>query len=200
VSIFDGTTLNGWTQVPANSWSVVMGAMHALGTARGFIYTTNTNYGSFRWIFTERLLPPVSHQACTLEWGNQPAADALAGIQMQVPNGAMWDYRKTGPTANKNPAMFETHLASPGLNALMWSQCEILADNTVGSLRLACCALTGTTPCKAVEITDFKDPAAVGLKGPVALQVHNGGMIEEFKDLYIESPVVTSPGTLITTQ
>jgi hypothetical protein len=34
VSIFDGSTLDGWIQVPPSSWSVVGGAMHSLGTAR----------------------------------------------------------------------------------------------------------------------------------------------------------------------
>jgi hypothetical protein len=200
VSIFDGT-FNGWTQVPANSWTIMGGAMHSLGTARGFIYTSaNMNYGSFRWIFTERIIM-ANHQVPVLIWGNNPGADALAGIQMQVPNGSMWDYRKTGPTANKDPAQFEKRVGAgtPGM-AMQWYQCEVLADNTKGSLRDACCPVMGTTPCKATEIMDFTDPAAMGAKGPVALQIHNGGIIQEFKNLYIESPVVTSPGVLITTQ
>jgi hypothetical protein len=173
--------------------------MHALGTARGFIYTKNTGYGDFRWIFTERLLPPVSHQACVLIWGDQPNADALAALQVQPPNGSMWDYRKTGPTANKSPTMFETLHMSPGLNPMQWNQCELLASSSTGSFRFACCALTGTGPCKAIEELDFKDPAAVGAKGPLALQIHNSGMIVEFKDLYVESPVM-DPTKLITTQ
>jgi hypothetical protein len=177
------------------------GAMHSLATApRGFIYTSNMNYGSFRWIFTERLIMG-NHQVPTLVWGNNPGADALAGIQMQVPGGYMWDYRTSGPTANKDPTMFEMRLSAGTGTPMMWNQCEILADNTVGSLRLACCTLgMATTPCKATEIMDFKDPAAVGDKGPVALQLHNQGIVEEFKDLYIESPVVMSPGVLITTK
>jgi hypothetical protein len=190
----------GWTQVPANSWSVVGGAMHSLGTARGFIYTAKADYASFRWIFTERLLPPVSHQACTLVWGNQPAIDANGALQVQPPNGFMWDYRKTGrPTDNKDPKMYETKLPGATLDPMQWSQCEILADSTMGSFRFACCQLTGTTPCKATETLDFKDPGAVGAKGSLALQVHNSGMIEEFKDLYVESPVADAT-KLLTTQ
>jgi Domain of Unknown Function (DUF1080) len=197
VSLFDGTTLNGWTQVPAASWSVVNGAMHSLGTARGFIHTTNT-YGDFRFIFTSRLIKdPANHFPCVLFWGNSPTKDALTAIQIQPPNGYMWDYRTTGPTANKSPDMFEKRFSHPGFVDTQWSQCEMLANQAAGTLRFACCQLTGTTPCKASEVVDFTD-ANAGLKAPLALQVHNASMIEEFKDLYVESPVA-APSALLTT-
>ncbi len=198
VSLFDGTTLNGWVQVPAASWSVVNGAMHSLGPARGLIYTTGT-YGDFRLVFASRLISdPAAHNPCVLFWGNSIGRDALGAIQIQPPKGYMWDYRTTGPTANKSPDMFETKLPHPNLVSTQWSQCEMLANQASGTLRFACCQLTGTLPCKATEIVDFHDPSA-GVKAPLALQVHNANMIEEFKDLYVESPVA-DPTRLITTQ
>jgi hypothetical protein len=197
-SLFDGTSLSGWTQVPASSWSVVNGAMHSLGPARGFIYTTNT-YGDFRFIFTSRLISdPANHLPCVLFWGNSPTKDALSAIQIQPPNGYMWDYRTTGPTSNQSPDRYETRFSHPAMVDTQWSQCEMLANQAAGTMRFACCQITGTTPCKASEVVDFKDPTA-GLKAPLALQVHNANMIEEFKDLCIESPVA-DPSTLVTTQ
>jgi 3-keto-disaccharide hydrolase len=197
-SIFDGATLDGWTQVPANSWTIVDGAMHSLGTARGFIYT-NSLYGSFRFIFTSRLVKdPASHLPCVLFLGDSPSKDALAALQVQPPNGYMWDYRTNSPTANKSPDRFETRFGHPAVTDAEWSQCEMLANATTGTMRFACCQLTGATTCKASEIVDFKDPTA-GLAAPLAFQVHNAGMIEEFKDVYVESPVA-DPANLLTTR
>jgi len=65
-------------------------------------------------------------------------------------------------------------------------------------MRFACCQLGATGRCRGVEIVDFKDPIA-GIVAPVAFQVHNAGMIEEFKDVYLESPVA-DPTMLVTTQ
>ncbi|HVZ89427.1 MAG TPA: DUF1080 domain-containing protein [Polyangia bacterium] len=202
-SIFDGVDLNGWVQVPASQWSVVNGAMHSTGSApsaRGFIYTTNA-YGDFRFIFTSRLIqdpkdnPP--HVPCVLFWGESLTADAMEALQIQPPKGYMWDYRPTGPTAGKSPDMYETRIAgAPSLDDMEWSQCEMLANKAAGTMRFACCQITGTTPCKASEIVDFKDPTA-GRVSPLALQVHTAGMVEEFKDLYVESPVA-EPTNLLT--
>jgi hypothetical protein len=199
VTLFDGQSLNGWVQVPANSWSVVGGAMHSLGTARGYMYTLNRTYGSFRLIFTSRLISdPANHNPCVLFWGNAVGTDALDALQVQPPKGYMWDYRPTSPTANESPSRFETTYPHPNLSATEWSQCEMLANQSTGEMQFACCQSTGTTPCKATEIVKFEQ-AGAGVPGPIALQVHNARMIEEFKDMYIESPVA-NPGQLLTTQ
>jgi hypothetical protein len=38
---------------------------------------------------------------------------------------------------------------------------------------------------KAVEVLNFRDPVA-GRSGPIALQMHNAGLFDEYKDLAIE--------------
>ncbi|MDP9149583.1 MAG: DUF1080 domain-containing protein [Myxococcota bacterium] len=197
VSLFDGTSTNGWVQVPAASWSVVNGALHSLGTARGVMYTTQM-YGDFRFVFTSRLIStPIPHYPCVLFWGNALNADALHGIQVQPPAGYMWDYR-AGVNKAPPPALLQ-HLAHPNLSDTQWSRCEMLGNKAAGRMRFACCQLVGTaTTCKATEIVVFTDPTA-GQTAPLALQVHNPQMIEEFKDLYVESPVA-DPTTLLTTQ
>jgi Domain of Unknown Function (DUF1080) len=197
-SIFDGNSLSGWVQIPANSWSVKDGALHSLGTARGVAYTSET-FGDFRFIFQSRLVEDTAkHLPCVLFFGNALTKDALQAIQVQPPNGYMWDYRPTGPTANKSPDQFETRFGHPAVSDATWNQCEMLANLAAGTMRLACCQVTGTGPCKASEIVAFKDPTS-GKQAPLALQVHNAGMVEEFKSLYVESPVA-QPSTLLTTQ
>src|SRR5258705_11857721 len=98
-ALFDGRSLDGWIQIPANSWTVTNGAMASLGIARGVIYTTN-NYSHYRLMFTMRHISGnKDHQPCFLIFCTRPVdgekpPDALAGIQFQVPNGGHWDYRK----------------------------------------------------------------------------------------------------------
>jgi hypothetical protein len=208
VSIFDGTSLAGWTQVPSTNppqWSVVDGAMHSSGANRGFMYSAN-KYGDFRFIFTSRLISDEAdgatpHVPCVLFWGTSTTADAMDAIQVQPPKGYMWDYR---PGHDDAPAGSKFLPGRPSLTDTSWSQCEMLASKAAGTMRFACCQVTGTAPCKATELMDYTD-ATAGQTYYVALQVHTGnstkgsGMIEEFKDLYIESPV-TDPTQLLTTQ
>jgi hypothetical protein len=64
---------------------------------------------------------------------------------------------------------------------------------------MACCPLqAGQATCKGVEVLDFTDKTA-GQVGPLAIQIHNSGIQDEYKSLYVESPVVTKPGEFITT-
>jgi hypothetical protein len=97
-ALFNGKTLDGWIQVPTNSWTVKDGAMASTGDGRGAIYTTN-QFRRYRLMFTMRHVSgQPDHQACFLIFCTKPATgekarDALAGIQFQVPNGGHWDYR-----------------------------------------------------------------------------------------------------------
>jgi hypothetical protein len=64
---------------------------------------------------------------------------------------------------------------------------------------MACCTIPmGATHCKGVEVLDFKDATWTNKSSPLALQVHNAGLIDEYRDLYVE----TNPtqNMLITTQ
>src|SRR5256885_17193827 len=54
VSMFDGTSLDGWTQAKDGQFTVANGAIHANGTARGWIYYNRQQAGTFRWIFQVR--------------------------------------------------------------------------------------------------------------------------------------------------
>jgi hypothetical protein len=185
-SLFNGKTLDGWVQSPADAWTVKDGAMASKGIGRGVIYTKD-DYGSFRLIFTMRHLPSdpgADHQACVLFFCTRPVPgqkelDALGGIQFQVPPGYPWDYRP-GHNTDKEPIF--KHLPHPKFNASEWSRVEILVNAKTGTARLAVAQPVGS---KAVEILDFNDPTA-GKTGPIALQMHNKGLYDEYKDITIE--------------
>jgi hypothetical protein len=109
--------------------------------------------------------------------GERPL-DALGGIQFQPPNGGSWDYR---PGKNNGGKGLFTRVPHPKFDAHEWSQVEILV-NTNGTARMAVAQPVGT---RAVEVLTFNDPTA-GKKGPVAWQMHNKGLFDEYKDVRIE--------------
>jgi Domain of Unknown Function (DUF1080) len=189
--IFDGTTLNGWkgsmkgTNQPDASaiWQAKDSALTSLGTGRSALYT-DKSYGNYRIIFTMRHVSGnKDHQACVLIYcippdENGKALDALGGVQFQVPNGGSWDYRVGHNNGGKGEF---TRLPHPKFDVHQWSQVEILV-NTNGTARMAVAQPPGT---KAVEVLDFNVPDA-GRAGPFALQMHNKGLFDEYKDIRIE--------------
>jgi hypothetical protein len=182
--IFDGKSLNGWVQVPADSWTVKDGAMASTGAGRGVIYTKD-DYTKYRLVFTMRHVSgKPDHQACVLIFCARPdestkGRDALAGIQFQVPNGGHWDYRPGHNNAGKEEF---TSLPHPKVDPHEWSRVEMLVDATTGTARMAVAQPVGR---KAVEVLRFK-VAEAGKAGPVAWQMHNKGLFDEYKDVRIE--------------
>jgi hypothetical protein len=196
VSMFNGTTLDGWTAQSPGQWSAQNGVIHGNGTSRGWLYYNKQQVGTFRWIFNVRQVVG-NHAPTVLIWGTtNPIRDALSAIQFQPPNGGHWDYR---PGKNNGGGKLFKQFPHPKWDIHNWSQCELIGNQTTGVARMACCPLTGTaTTCKATEVLDFTDKTA-GRVGPLALQVHNKGIQDEYRSLYVESPVVTSPDKFITT-
>ncbi len=197
VSLFDGKTLNGWLQIPTNSWEVKDGVIVSLGKGRGVLYTTN-QYSHYRLMFTVRHVSGVhDHKAgvlffCTAPTKGQKPADALAGIQFQVPTGSHWDYR-LGHNYGGGTNEFTPFPRGPA-DFHQWSRVELLVDAKTGTARAAVAQPIGS---KAIEVGSFKDPSA-GKVGPIALQMHNDGLFDEYKDITIEvDPTVDD---LITTK
>lgn len=185
--LFNGTSLEGWVQIPAKSWQVKEGAIASLGVGRGVIYTKD-DYTKFRFVFLMRHVCAATkrdeHQPCVLifctrpEEGKKPL-DALGGIQFQPPNGSHWDYR---PGHNKAGTGF-TSSPHPKFNNKEWFQVELLADAAEGKARMAVAQPPGT---KAVEVVSYDDSSA-GQTGPIAFQIHNKGLFDEVKDVRIET-------------
>jgi len=196
VSMFDGKTLDGWTAQKADQWSAKNGVIHGNGTSRGWLYYNKQQVGTFRWIFNVRQVKG-NHAPTVLIWGTTtPIRDALSAIQFQPPNGGHWDYR---PGKNNGGGSLFKQLPHTKWDVKTWSQCELIGNQATGVAKMACCPLKGTaTICKGTEVLDFTDKTA-GQVGPLALQVHNSGIQDEYRSLYVESPVVTSPDKFITT-
>jgi N-acyl-D-amino-acid deacylase len=182
--IFDGKTLDGWIQVPADSWKVTDGAMASTGAGRGVIYTRD-DFTRYRLFFTMRHVSgKPDHQACVLIFCTRPeegtkGLDALGAIQFQVPNGGHWDYRPGHNNAGKELFIRWPH---PKFNAQEWSQVEMLVDATTGTARMAVAQPVGS---KAVEVLSFK-VAQADKVGPIAWQMHNKGLFDEYKDVRME--------------
>jgi len=124
------------------------------------------------------------HQACVLIFCSRPQSvekplDALGGIQFQVPNGGHWDYR---PGMNNSGGLEFITVTKTHFDVHDWSRVEILADAAKGVARMAVAQPLGS---KAVEVLDFRDPTA-GKVGPIAWQMHNAGLLDEYKDVTIE--------------
>lgn len=172
------------TPAAATGWTVKEGSMASTGSGRGVIYTAR-DYGRFRLTFTMRHVSgSPDHQACVLIFCARPKheekpLDALGGIQFQVPNGGHWDYR---PGKNNGGGAEFMTVVKPQFDPHQWSRVEILADASAGTARMAVAQPVGS---KAVEVLDFKDPTA-GKSGPIALQMHNAGLFDEYKDISIE--------------
>jgi hypothetical protein len=167
------------------SWVVKEGAMASTGGGRGTIYTAN-DYTHYRLVFSIRHVSGKAgsdHQPCVLIFCQRPAAgepglDALGGIQFQVPNGGHWDYR---PGHNDGGLGFVNPIKTKYDNH-EWRQVEILVNAKEGVARMAVAPAIGT---QGIENLVFKD-AAAGRTGPIAWQMHNAGLIDEFKDVRIE--------------
>lgn len=166
-------------------WIVRDRAMASTGAGRGVIYTAK-DYTRYRLMFTMRHMSgKPDHQACVLIFCHRPdpgemPLDALGGIQFQVPKGGHWDYR---PGMNNNGGQEFTSVVKPQFDPHAWCRVEILADATKGTARMAVAQPPGS---KAAAVLDFKD-ATAGRVGPIAWQMHNAGLFDEYKDVTIEA-------------
>ncbi len=172
----------------ATGWIVRDGVMASTGVGRGVIYTAK-DYGRFRLMFTMRHVSGnPDHHACVLICCSRPKSgeksgekplDALGGIQFQVPNGGHWDYR---PGMNNNGGPEFTEVAKNRFDVHAWSRVEIVADAAAGTARMMVAQPPDSQP---IEVLNFKDPAA-GKAGPIAWQIHNAGLFDEYKDVTME--------------
>jgi len=172
---------------PEAGWTVKDGAIASTGAGRGTLYTAD-DFGRFRLTFLMRHVsanPGREHQACVLIFCHRPQPgekplDAVGGIQFQVPNGGHWDYR---PGHNNGGGSEFTKVGNARFDPHQWSRIEIVADAATGTARMA---VAQPPDAKAVEVVDFKD-ASAGRVGPIALQMHNDGLFDEYKDLRVET-------------
>ena len=186
--IFDGKSLDGWKQIPPDSWIAKNGVVASLGAARGVIFTAR-EYGRYRIIFDVRhVYGKPDHRAGVLVFCDSSTLDSapgakptttLDGVQFQVPNGGHWDYRKGKNNDGKD---YFTRTTKVTFDEKQWSRIEILVEPKSGTARMAVAQPPGR---KAVEVLTFKD-AGAGRRGPFALQMHNKGLFDEFANIAVE--------------
>jgi hypothetical protein len=168
----------------STGWVVKDAVMASKGVGRGVIYTAK-DYGRYRLMLTMRHVSgKPDHPACVLIFCTRPQPgemplDALGGIQFDVPSGGHWDYR---PGMNRDGGSEYTTIEKRSFDVSAWSQVELLVDATKGTARMAVAQPPGS---KAVEVLDFKEIPA-GKVGPIALQMHNAGLFDEYKGISIE--------------
>lgn len=188
--IFDGKSLASWGQEFPDSFVVKDGVIASTG--KGSHLWTKEDYGDYRIFFSVRHVLG-NHRPTVTFFNTRPTPNAkftrgLGGIQFQPPHGGSWDYRP-GHTGDPKGRPEWVRPVQPEFDNGKWHRCEVLVKGSVGTFRAACCEITGPTPCKAIEVLDFKDPT-VTKKGPFSIQIHNNGIFDEYKDLAVDpSPI-----------
>jgi hypothetical protein len=188
MSLFNGTTLDGWDGIPG-IWSVKDGAIDgASNTADKFpgtFLSSAGDFSDFRLILMERVVQSNDHLGICI-WGSRLApGSGGAGKCLVVipPDGSMWDYGKG--------AIHGAKVGSAGVDSHTWHQVEILANRAKGTIIAA---------ANGVQITKYQDPDPTRLKnGPIRLQLHawTGPQEVQYKDIVIEvNPTVDKLITL----
>jgi hypothetical protein len=171
--LFDGKTLDGWVTVEG-AWVIKEGALASTGKANDIF--TKEDIGDARIFFQVRQISG-DHKPCTTLFGNRPAGTSgsrgLSGAQFQPPNGAFWNYG-VGGTFKR--------LVNPNFDVKQWHQCELVIKEA-GSFRAACCPFDAAKPCKGVEVLQW---TGKGKKFPFDIMMHNGGLMDEYREIWIE--------------
>jgi hypothetical protein len=185
--IFDGTTTMGWDMNPAGNCVVKDGTLASSGVGRGWC-ATKEDYTHYRILFKLHPGGTGGHAPTVLIFNTrapdgQKGLDALGGIQFQPPNGGHWDYR---PGKNTAGAGF-TKIGGSGPAVDGWYQCEMIANAMTGEAKMA---------CGGKDVLHYKQ-ADAGKKGPWAIQTHNKGITDAYKDIEIEEGISSDDYTTV---
>jgi hypothetical protein len=188
-SVFDGKTLDGWNQVPAGTFEInaTEGAIETTGSARGFLYTTQT-YSAYRILYSvyQNL---YLHEPSVLFFGTSDTADAMDGLQFELPTNISWDYQQTGKYANTflPVTSYNNGPEDKGEQIKTWYRCEMLVNTANASADSACSF--EDEPTTASHIMYFKNSAVPVEDIPTsfALQAHQTGVSDEYRNILIEN-------------
>jgi hypothetical protein len=199
-SLFDGKSLDGWSMEKPGSFVVKGGAIASTGP--GSHLWTNEAFLDYRLFFTLRQVgnePGKGHRPSVTFLGGLPDPAApkfprgLKGVQLQPPHGGAWDYRYSGQDGDpkKKAELWQRPDPRPKFDDKRWHRCEVVVKGSEGSFKAACCEIEGKESCQAVQVLAFKDPALAGAKGPFCIQIHNNGLYDEYKDVYVDDKLTT---------
>lgn len=171
--LFDGKTLEGWETRDMTNWIAKDGVLASQGKVAPI--WTKADLGTYRLFFDVRQVMG-NHKPDVIFFGKRPGPEggqsgALGGAQFQPPNGGSWNYGAGGTFSRpENPMWSEKK----------WHRCEVLVKEA-GSFQAACCPMEPEAPCKIV--LNWK---GTGRKHPFAIQMHNPGLFDEYKNMFIE--------------
>jgi hypothetical protein len=169
VSLFNGTSLDGWDGNP-KIWSVKDGAIDGLSPTGGQLIYTKGDYDDFRLIVESRLVSKTQHLGVCF-WGDRSPTWGYASCILVIPpSGGMWDYHK----GIKSPPHMNP--AKANVDAGTWHRSEILANAKTGEVRMA---------VNGVEVLTYKNMTGLK-KGPIGLQIHNGSSEVQYRGILIE--------------
>ena len=171
--IFDGKSLDGWETRDPTNWVAKDGVLASQGKVPPI--WTKADLGNYRIFFKVRQVMG-NHKPDVIFFGKRPAegagaSGALGGAQFQPPNGGSWNYGAGGT--------FKRDM-NPGWDEKKWHHCEVLVKEA-GSFQAACCPMEPEAACKLVLTW-----TGTGRKHPFAIQMHNPGLFDEYKDIMVE--------------
>jgi hypothetical protein len=193
-TLFDGKSFDGWELSPPEAFAVHDGVFASTGKVAGnqAHAWTKQDFGDYRIFYTVRQVKD-GHKPCTIMFGERPAAGkapgrGMFGIQFQPPRGGSWDYRpgKGGEPYMSGRKEWMYPEPRPVFDSLKWNRCEVLVRASKGSFNAACCEIEGKDSCKGIPVLRYED-ATIGKKAPFAIMMHNGGLMDEYKDFWIET-------------
>ena len=177
--LFNGVDLENWETNPG-AWVVKDGVLASTGKSPGELYTKE-DLGDYRIFFQVRHVgvmpgaritslaprcsdggPATPRREVRDQWSAVSAAQRLL-LELR---------RRAGRSCASAARIFDDK---------QWHQCEVLVKEA-GSFRAACCPV-GDTACKTVDVLSWK---GTGRKHPFNIQVHNAGLLDEYKEIWIE--------------
>ncbi len=176
INLFDGTDLNGWTRIGAESWTVEGGLLHGKGLTKEYGYLeTDKNYKDFQMSLRFKCVGD-GNSGVFFHTGFKPnSVDATTGMQFEIDCNMM---RHTGGV-----------YAEDGRGWVVWPSPENEGVVRMGEWNDYLVEVVGNhymSRLNGVQMVDFTDPSPGAPDGHIALQLHSGGQGNmQFKDIWV---------------
>ncbi len=176
ISLFDGTTLNGWSPVGHESWTVENGLIHGKGLTQDYGYLeTEKQYKDFQLSLRFKCVGDGNSGVFFHSAFKPGTADVTQGMQFEI------DCVMMHHTAGV--------YAEDGRGWVVWPSPENEGVVRMGEWNDYLLEVVGNryrSRLNGVEMVDFTDPKPSSWDGTIALQLHAGGRGNmEFKDIWV---------------
>ena len=176
VSLFDGQTLNGWSEVGHESWTVESGLIHGKGLTKDYGYLqTEKNYKDFQLSLRFKCVGDGNSGVFFHSAFKPGTADVTQGMQFEI------DCVMMHHTAGV--------YAEDGRGWVVWPSPENEGVVRMGEWNDYLLEVVGNryrSRLNGVQMVDFTDPKPTSWDGAIALQLHAGGRGNmEFKDIWV---------------